>query len=210
MFWSSGSRRWKAASAPWRVASGQQAITVAMLNLCHSSGHIVSAAALYGGTITLFGQTFKRLGIEVTFVDATDPQNIAKAIRPNTKAVYIESLANPKNDVLDYRAIADAAHAAGLPVVCDNTVTPLLLRPFDHGIDIVVYSLTKFIGGHGTSIGGAIIDSGRFDWARQPEIGRSSTSRTPRTTARFSTRRWANCATSSRAARTGSATWAAS
>jgi len=152
------------------LSSGQQAITVAMLNLCHSGGHIVSAAALYGGTITLFGQTFKRLGIDVTFVDATDPQNITKAVRPNTKAVYIESLANPKNDVLDYRAIADAAHARGLPVVCDNTVTPLLLRPFDHGIDIVVYSLTKFIGGHGTSIGGAIIDSGRFDWTRQPEL----------------------------------------
>jgi O-acetylhomoserine (thiol)-lyase len=151
-------------------SSGQQAITVAMLNLCHSGGHIVSAAALYGGTITLFGQTFKRLGIDVTFVDATNPQNIAKAIRPNTKAVYIESVANPKNDVLDYRTIADLAHANGLPLVCDNTVTPLLLRPFDHGIDIVVYSLTKFIGGHGTSIGGAIIDSGRFDWTRQPEL----------------------------------------
>jgi O-acetylhomoserine (thiol)-lyase len=151
-------------------SSGQQAITVALLNLCHSGGHIVSAAALYGGTITLFSQTFKRLGIEVTFVDATDPENIAKAIRPNTKAVYIESVANPKNDVLDYKAIADLAHANGLPVVCDNTVAPLLLRPFDHGIDIVVYSLTKFIGGHGTSIGGAIIDSGRFDWTRQPEL----------------------------------------
>ncbi len=151
-------------------SSGQQAITVAMLNLCHAGGHIVSAAALYGGTITLFGQTFKRLGIEVTFVDATDPQNIARAIRPNTKAVYIESVANPKNDVLDYRAIAELVHANGLPVVCDNTVTPLLLRPFEHGIDIVVYSLTKFIGGHGTSIGGAIIDGGRFDWTREPEL----------------------------------------
>ena len=109
------------------------------------------------------GQTFKRLGIDVTFVDATDPKNIAQAIRPNTRAVYIESLANPKNDVLDYRAIADVAHAHGLPVVCDNTVlTPILFRPFDHGIDIAVYSATKFIGGHGTSIGGVIVDSGQF------------------------------------------------
>ncbi|MFZ5828536.1 MAG: O-acetylhomoserine aminocarboxypropyltransferase/cysteine synthase family protein [Planctomycetota bacterium] len=151
------------------VSSGQQAITVALLNLCHAGGHIVSAAALYGGTITLFAQTFKRLGIEVTFVDATDPQNVARAIRPSTKAVYIEALANPKNDVLDYRAIADLVHSNGLPLVCDNTVlTPLLFRPFDHGVDIAVYSATKFIGGHGTSIGGVIVDSGKFDWTREP------------------------------------------
>jgi O-acetylhomoserine (thiol)-lyase len=152
------------------VSSGQFAITVALLNLCHAGGHIVAAAALYGGTITLLSQTFKRLGIDVTFVDATNPKNIENAIRPNTRAVYIESLANPKNDVLDYRAIAEVAHAKGLPVVCDNTVTPLILRPFEYGIDIVVYSLTKFIGGHGTSIGGAIIDSGRFDWSQRPEF----------------------------------------
>ena len=151
------------------LSSGQQAITVALFNLVHAGGHVVSAAALYGGTITLFGQTFKRLGIDVTFVDATDPQNIVDAIRPNTRAVYIESVANPKNDVLDYRAIADAAHARGLPVICDNTVlTPVLFRPFDHGIDIAVYSATKFIGGHGTSIGGVIVDSGRFDWTKEP------------------------------------------
>ena len=103
-------------------SSGQQAITVATLNLAHAGSHVVSAAALYGGTVTLFGQTMKRLGVEVTFVDATDPQNIAQAIRPDTKAVYIEALANPKNDVLDYQAIADVAHAAGIPVICDNTV----------------------------------------------------------------------------------------
>jgi len=152
------------------LSSGQQAISVALWNLVHAGGHIISAAALYGGTITLFGQTFKRLGIDVTFVDATDPKNIAKAVQPNTRAVYIESLANPKNDVLDYQAIADTAHEHGLPVVCDNTVlTPILFKPFDYGIDIAVYSLTKFIGGHGTSIGGAIIDSGRFDWTREPE-----------------------------------------
>jgi len=152
------------------VSSGQQAIAVSLFNLVHAGGHIVSAQALYGGTITLFAQTFRRLGIDVTFVDATDPQNIARAIKPNTRAVYIESVANPKNDVLDYRAIADVAHAAGLPVICDNTVlTPLLFRPFEHGIDISVYSATKFIGGHGTSIGGVIVDSGRFDWTREPK-----------------------------------------
>jgi O-acetylhomoserine (thiol)-lyase len=152
------------------LSSGQQAITVSLLNLAHSGQHIVSAEALYGGTITLLGATFRRLGIEVTFVDVTDPQNIARAMRPNTRAVYIESLANPKNDVLDYQAIADVAHRFGVPVVCDNTVlTPMLFRPIDHGIDIVVYSVTKFIGGHGTSIGGCIVDSGKFDWTREPE-----------------------------------------
>jgi O-acetylhomoserine (thiol)-lyase len=152
------------------LSSGQQAIAVALWNLVHAGGHIVSAAALYGGTITLLGQTFKRLGIDVTFVDAKNPNEIAAAVRPNTRAVYVESLANPKNDVLDYQAIADMAHRRGLPVVCDNTVlTPILFKPFDYGIDIAVYSLTKFIGGHGTSIGGAIIDSGRFDWGREPE-----------------------------------------
>jgi O-acetylhomoserine (thiol)-lyase len=152
------------------ISSGMHAIAVSLFNLVHAGGHIVSAAALYGGTITLLGQTFKRLGIDVTFVDATDPQNIAAAIRPNTRAVFIESVANPKNDVLDYRAIADVAHARGLPLVCDNTVlTPVLFRPFDHGIDIAVYSATKFIGGHGTSIGGVIVDSGHFDWTKEPE-----------------------------------------
>ncbi len=151
------------------VSSGQHAIAVSLMNLAHAGSHIVSAAALYGGTITLLGQTFKRLGIEVSFVDATDPQNIAAAIRPNTRAVYIEALANPKNDVLDYRAIADVAHAHGLPLVCDNTVlTPVLFRPFEQGGDITIYSATKFIGGHGTSIGGVIVDSGKFDWTREP------------------------------------------
>ncbi len=152
------------------VSSGQQAVTVALLNLAHSGKHIVSAGALYGGTVTLLGQTFKRLGIDVTFVDATDPDQVARAIRPDTRAVYIESLANPKNDVLDYRRIAQIAHEAGVPVVCDNTVmTPVVFRPFEHGIDIVVYSVTKFIGGHGTSIGGMIVDSGQFDWMKEPE-----------------------------------------
>lgn len=152
------------------VSSGQQAVSVALLNLAHSGQHVVSAAALYGGTLTLFGQTFKRLGIDVTFVDATDPTSIAGAVKPHTRAVFVESLANPKNDVLDYRAIAEVAHRHGVPLVCDNTVlTPMLFRPFDHGIDISVYSATKFIGGHGTSIGGVIVDSGKFDWSREPK-----------------------------------------
>jgi len=152
------------------LSSGQQAIAVSLFNLCHAGQHIVAAAALYGGSITLLGQTFKRLGIDVTFVDATNPDNIARAVRPNTRAVFIESLANPKNDVLDYEAIAQVAHRQGLPVVCDNTtLTPLLFRPFDYGIDIAVYSATKFIGGHGTSIGGVIVDSGKFDWTKDAD-----------------------------------------
>lgn len=152
------------------VSSGQQAIMVSLLNLVHAGGHIVSADALYGGSITLLGQTFKRLGIEVSFVDAGDPQNVARAMRPNTRAVFVESCANPKNQVPDFQAIADVAHKAGVPLVCDNTVlTPVLFRPFDHGVDIAVYSATKFIGGHGTSIGGVIVDSGKFDWGKEPE-----------------------------------------
>jgi O-acetylhomoserine (thiol)-lyase len=151
------------------LSSGQQAITVSLLNICHAGGHIVSAEALYGGTITLFAQTFKKLGIEVSFVDMTDPDNIAKAIKPNTRAVYYETVANPKNCVYDYQKIADVAHEHGLPVICDNTVmTPVLFKPFDYGTDISVYSCTKFIGGHGTSIGGCIVDSGNFDWTREP------------------------------------------
>ncbi len=152
------------------LASGQQAIAVALFNLAHAGHHVVAAEALYGGTITLLGQTFRRLGIGVTFVDATNPDAIARAIRPETRVVYIETLSNPKNDVLDYEAIAGVAHKHGLPLVCDNTaMTPVLFRPFDHGIDIAVYSATKFIGGHGTSIGGCIVDSGKFDWARDPD-----------------------------------------
>jgi len=147
-------------------SSGQQAVTISILNLAHAGSHIVSAAAVYGGTVTLFSQTMHRLGIDVTFIDATAHDNITRAIRSDTKAVYIEALANPKNDVLDYQAIAQVAHTAGVPLICDNTVlTPAVFRPFEHGIDIAVYSTTKFIGGHGTSIGGMVIDSGNFDWS---------------------------------------------
>jgi O-acetylhomoserine (thiol)-lyase len=155
------------------LSSGQSAIYVSIFNICGAGGHIVSSNSLYGGTVTLFGQTFAKLGIEVTFVDPKDPENFAKAIKDNTRLIYIESIGNPKNDILQYEKIADIAHKNGMPVICDNTVTtPILFRPFDYGIDIVVHSCTKFIGGHGTSIGGAIVDSGKFDWTngRYPEM----------------------------------------
>ncbi len=154
-------------------SSGMAAITSAVLNICSSGQHIVSANSLYGGTYTLFSQTFKKLGIEVTFVDPSDPQNFAKAIKENTRLLFIESIGNPKNDVLEYEEIAKVAHDNNMPVICDNTVTsPILFRPFEHGIDIVVHSCTKLIGGHGNSIGGLIVDSGKFNWdnGRYPEM----------------------------------------
>ncbi|MHC4570491.1 MAG: O-acetylhomoserine aminocarboxypropyltransferase/cysteine synthase family protein [Planctomycetota bacterium] len=155
------------------LSSGQSAIYVSIFNICGTGGHIVSSNSLYGGTVTLFGQTFAKLGIEVTFVDPKEPENFAGAIKDNTRLIYIESIGNPKNDVLQYEKIAKIAHDNGMPVICDNTVTtPILFRPFDYGIDIVVHSCTKFIGGHGTSIGGAIVASGKFDWTngRYPEL----------------------------------------
>jgi len=154
-------------------SSGQSAIYVSIFNICCAGGHIVASNSLYGGTVTLFNHTFAKLGIEVTFVDPKDPENFAKAIKDNTRLIYIETLGNPKNDILQYEKIADIAHEHGMPVICDNTVTtPILFRPFEYGIDIVVHSCTKFIGGHGTSIGGAIVDSGKFDWTngRYPEM----------------------------------------
>jgi len=154
-------------------SSGQSAIYVSIFNICGAGGHIVASNSLYGGTVTLFSHTFAKLGIEVTFVDPKKPENFAGAIKDNTRLIYIETLGNPKNDVLQYDKIADIAHENGMPVICDNTVaTPILFRPIEHGIDIVVHSCTKFIGGHGTSIGGAIVDSGKFDWTngRYPEM----------------------------------------
>jgi O-acetylhomoserine (thiol)-lyase len=154
-------------------ASGQAAITAAVLTLTHSGQNIVSSTSLYGGTWTLFTQTFKNLGIEVRFFDPDHPENIHELVDENTRLVYMESIGNPKNDVPDFRNIADAAHSAphgALPLMCDNTtMTPMLLRPFDHGVDIAIYSCTKFIGGHGTTIGGAVVDSGNFKWADQSE-----------------------------------------
>jgi O-acetylhomoserine (thiol)-lyase len=154
------------------LASGQAAITTAVLNLARAGQNIVSTSSLYGGTYNLFHYTLARLGIDVRFVDSSDPRNVAAAIDENTRLVYTESIGNPRNNVDDFEGIAEVAHAHRLPFVVDNTVSPLIFRPFDHGADIVVYSLTKFVGGHGTSIGGAVVDSGRFEWAsgRFPEF----------------------------------------
>ena len=149
------------------TSSGQSAETLAILNLANSGDHIVSSPSLYGGTYNLFHYTLPKLGIEVSFVE--DPDDLAQwkaAIRPNTKAFYGETLANPKNDVLDMEGISKVAHEAGIPLIVDNTVpTPYLIRPFEWGADIVVHSATKYLGGHGTAIGGVIVDSGKFDWA---------------------------------------------
>ena len=148
------------------LASGQAAETVALLNLAENGGHIVSSASLYGGTYNLFHYTLPKLGIETTFVD--DPDDLAAwaaAVRPNTKAFFAETLGNPKGDVLDIEGVASVAHSHRIPLVVDNTLaTPFLLRPLEHGADIIVHSATKFIGGHGTSIGGVIVDGGTFDY----------------------------------------------
>ena len=147
------------------VASGQSASTFAVLNIARAGDNIISTDSLYGGTYNLFHYTLPRLGIEVKFVDSSDPDNVRKAIDGRTRLVYTESVGNPKNNVDDFEAIAAVAHDAGIPFVVDNTVTtPYLFRPLEHGADIVVYSLTKFIGGHGTSIGGAVVDGGTFPW----------------------------------------------
>ncbi|PCJ51907.1 MAG: O-acetylhomoserine aminocarboxypropyltransferase [Candidatus Hydrogenedentota bacterium] len=154
-------------------ASGSAAITAASLNICKNGQNIVSSQTLYGGTYNLFANTFKDMGIEVKFVNASDPQNIADAIDENTRFVFLESIGNPANDIVDFRAIADIAHENGIPLMVDNTVTsPLLFRPFEHGADIVVHSATKILGGHGNSIGGVIVDSGNFDWnnGKFPEL----------------------------------------
>jgi O-acetylhomoserine (thiol)-lyase len=148
------------------VASGQAAETLALLNLCDGPGHIVSSASLYGGTYNLLHYTLPKFGVEVTFIDDADDIGAWEAaVRPDTKAFYGESMGNPKSDVFPYEEVSGIAHAHGIPLVIDNTVTtPYLVRPFDHGADIVVHSATKFIGGHGTSIGGVIVDSGKFDY----------------------------------------------
>jgi O-acetylhomoserine (thiol)-lyase len=148
------------------VASGQAAETIALLNLAENGGHIVSSASLYGGTYNLFHYTLPKLGIEVTFVNNPDDlEEWRSAIRPNTKAFYAETLGNPKGDVLDFEGVSKVAHDNGIPLVVDNTLaTPFLATPLAHGADIVVHSATKYIGGHGTSIGGVIVDGGTFDY----------------------------------------------
>lgn len=147
------------------VASGQAAITTAILNIAGAGDEIVSSASLYGGTYNLFAHTFAKLGIKVVFVDASDPENFRQAITDKTKAIYGETIGNPKGDVLDIEAVAAIAHHNGIPLIVDNTFpSPYLLQPIKHGADIVVHSATKFIGGHGTTIGGVIVDGGNFDW----------------------------------------------
>jgi O-acetylhomoserine (thiol)-lyase len=146
------------------TASGQAAISLALLNIAQSGDEIVSADNLYGGTYNLFHYTFARFGIKIKFVPSGNLEAYQRAITSKTKAIYAESLGNPKNDVADLEEIAKIAHKNGIPFILDNTVTPYLLKPFDFGVDIIVYSATKFIGGHGTSLGGLIVDSGKFEW----------------------------------------------
>jgi len=146
------------------LASGQAAITLAILNIAQAGDEIVSADNLYGGTYNLFHHTFPKMGIKVTFVPSNDLEAMEKAITPKTKAIYAESIGNPKLDVADLEGISKLAHSYGIPFILDNTVSPYLMRPFDFGVDIIVYSATKFIGGHGTALGGLIVDSGKFNW----------------------------------------------
>ena len=153
-------------AAALATATGSAAIDYSIRNIAGSGDHIVSSQTVYGGTYNLFANTYAEIGIETTFVDAHDPANIEAAIRPNTKAVYVESLGNPNSDVVDMEAIAEIAHKHGLPLIVDNTfATPFLFRPLEHGADVVVHSATKFIGGHGTVMGGVVVDGGKFDWA---------------------------------------------
>ena len=153
------------------VASGTAAVDYAVRNITGVGDHIVSSTTLYGGTYNLFAHLFKELGIDVTFVDAAEPGNYETAIRPNTKLLYVESLGNPNGDVADIEAIAAIAHKHGIPLVVDNTfATPYLLRPIEHGADVVVHSATKFIGGHGTVMGGLIIDGGKFNWMQNDKF----------------------------------------
>jgi O-acetylhomoserine (thiol)-lyase len=147
------------------TASGQSAETLAILNIAQAGDEIISSASLYGGTYNLFHYTLPKLGITVRFVDSRDPENFRSVITERTKAIFAETVGNPRLDTLDIQAVADIAHANGIPLILDNTLpTPYLVQPFKHGCDIVIHSATKFIGGHGTAIGGVIVDSGNFDW----------------------------------------------
>ena len=158
-------------AAALAVATGAAAITYAIQNIATAGDHIVSSQNLYGGTFNLMANTLREQGLETTFVDPSDPQNFEQAIRPNTKLLYAESLGNPNSDVIDLEAIAAVAHAHGIPLIVDSTfATPYLLRPIEHGADVVVHSATKFIGGHGTVMGGVIVDSGKFDWGQNDKF----------------------------------------
>ncbi|MCR4615656.1 MAG: O-acetylhomoserine aminocarboxypropyltransferase/cysteine synthase [Clostridiales bacterium] len=153
------------------VATGSAAISYAIQNIATAGDHIVSAATLYGGTHNLLSNTLREQGLSTTFVDPSDPENFEKAIQPNTKLLYAETLGNPGSNVIDLKAIADIAHRHGIPFIVDNTfATPYLIRPIEYGVDVVVHSATKFIGGHGTVMGGVIVDSGKFDWAQNDKF----------------------------------------
>lgn len=153
------------------LASGSAATTFAVMNVAEAGDHIVSSPSLYGGTYNLFHYTLPKFGIEVTFVDnPSDPESWRKAVRPNTKAFFGETIANPKNEILDIKTIADIAHEVGVPLIVDNTVaTPYLIKPIEYGADVVVHSATKFLSGHGNTVVGAIVDSGKFDYAKYPD-----------------------------------------
>ena len=158
-------------AAALATASGSAAITYAVQNIATAGDHIVSASNLYGGTYNLFANTLREQGLSTTFVDPSDPENFDKAIRPNTKLIYAETLGNPNADIIDIEAIAAVAHKHGIPLIVDSTfATPYLIRPIEHGADIVVHSATKFIGGHGTVMGGVLIDGGHFDWAQNDKF----------------------------------------
>jgi len=149
------------------LASGQAATVIALQNITRCGDHIVSDNQIYGGTHSLFAHTFKDMGIDVDFVDGSKPENFAKAVKPNTKAVFFESLGNPNSSIIDIEAVVKIAHDAEVPVIIDNTfASPWCLRPAEYGVDIIIHSATKFIGGHGGSVGGVIVDSGKFDWSR--------------------------------------------
>jgi O-acetylhomoserine (thiol)-lyase len=151
-------------AAALAVASGQTASTMAIQNIARAGDNVVSSTDLYGGTWNLFANTMKDMGIEVRFVDPADPQNFANAIDDKTRAFYAETLPNPKLEVFPIKEVADIGRAHGIPLIMDNTAAPILCRPFDHGAAVIVYSATKYIGGHGTSVGGLIVDGGNFDW----------------------------------------------
>ena len=158
-------------AAALATSSGSSAITYAIQNIATAGDHIVSSTNLYGGTYNVFANTLREQGLTTTFVDPSDPENFEKAIKENTKLLYAETLGNPNSDVIDLEAIAAIAHKHGIPFIVDSTfATPYLLRPIEHGVDIVVHSATKFIGGHGTVIGGVIIDGGKFDWAQNDKF----------------------------------------
>ncbi|MGN0621648.1 MAG: O-acetylhomoserine aminocarboxypropyltransferase/cysteine synthase family protein [Porcipelethomonas sp.] len=158
-------------AAALAVATGSAAITYAVQNIAAAGDHIVSSTNLYGGTYNLFANTLREQGLETTFVNPSDPGNFEAAIKENTKLIYAETLGNPNSDVIDLRAVADIAHKHGIPFIVDSTfATPFLIRPIEYGADVVVHSATKFIGGHGTVMGGVIVDSGRFDWTQNDKF----------------------------------------